>query len=623
MFFREELELKKIRVSDYIAQFLVKRGITKDFTVPGGGAMFLNHAFSHTEGMTPIYLHHEQACTLAAEGYYRASGKIPLVCVTTGPGGTNAITGVLGSWIDSLPMLVISGQVRYVLTPRGTGLPLRALGDQEYDIVRSIAPMTKYSVMVTDPLTIRYHLEKALTLAFSGRPGPVWLDIPLDVQSALVYEEDLIPYDHADDEVIPEVREEDLRTILEKCRASRRPIFNAGSAIRTAGQRELWLEVLRRLGIPAVTGWNSIDLIEDKDPLYIGRAGLMGDRAGNFAVQNSDFLLSVGSRLSIRQVGYNKDTWAREAYTVVVDIDEVELKKPTLHISLPIHADLTPFLQKFNELLKREGYTEEHPLHPSGSDWRKKTLHWKERYPVVQPSQLEEKTPANVYAFISKLGQALPEDALVVVGNGSACVVGSHAFPIKSHTRFLINSGSATMGYDLPAAVGAAFGTEKKKDIILITGDGSIQMNLQELQSIVHHKLPIHIFLINNGGYHSMRQTQKSAFAGDSLSGTGIDSGDISFPEMERISYAYRIPYRKAESNGELDRVIEESLSSEAPSMTEIFVDIRQNFEPKSATRRTESGQILSPPLEDLAPFLPREELRENMLISLLPEEEG
>lgn len=614
----------KIKVSNYIAQFLVDHGISHVFTVTGGGAMHLNDGLGHQEGLTCIYNHHEQACAIAAESYARIHNKIAAVCVTTGPGGTNAITGVVGGYLDSIPMLILSGQVRYDTTARSTGLAIRALGDQEFDIVKAVDCMTKYSEMVIDPLRIRYCLEKALYLANTGRPGPCWLDIPLNVQGAYIETEELIGFDPGElENCIPELEEEIIKKILEKVKQARRPVLYAGNGIRISGGFSSFERVAEKLNIPVVTGWNSIDAIYDEHPLYVGRGGIMGDRAGNFAVQNSDLVLAIGSRLSIRQVGYNYNTWAREAYVIAVDVDAEELKKPTLHVELPVHADAKDFLQKMDEQLPEGKWF-------LGEEWLSKCQEWKKKYPVVQKKHYEDKNHTNVYAFIKELSMRLKEEQITVVGNGSACVVGSHAYVMKKGQRFIINSAIASMGYDLPAAIGACVAEygdralrggkgEIKEDIILVTGDGSIQMNLQELQTIIHHQMPIKIFVINNNGYHSIRQTQKNFFK-EPLVGIGYDSGDLSFPSMEKLAYAYGYPYFSIDGNERLEEVLEKVLEEKGPLLCEVFVSTEQNFEPKSATKKLSDGTLVSAPLEDLAPFLPEEELREQMIISMVDE---
>lgn len=638
----------RMKVSNYISQKLVESGITQAFTVTGGGAMHLNDALGHQEGLDCLYNHHEQACAMAAECYARIHNRLAAVCVTTGPGGTNAITGVVGGWLDSIPMLILSGQVRYDTTARWSGVGIRAMGDQEFDITKAVDCMTKYSEMVIDPMRIRYCLEKAIYLALSGRPGPVWLDIPLNVQGAFVETEELegfspesyekgldgwngsssakIKEDEAGHgehrQVLPEpVTEETARFILEKVRNASRPVINAGNGIRIGNAHEVFLRVVDKLGIPVVTGWNSVDCMYDGHPLYTGRGGGMGDRAGNFAIQNSDLVLSLGSRLSIRQVGYNYNTWAREAYVIVNDIDCEELKKPSVHADLRVHAHVKELLDAMERLLDTEYKADkDSPLFSggqglSGMSWKETCRRWKETYPVVLPKHYDhgDGEEANVYAFIKELSSRLHENQITVVGNGSACVVGGHGYVIKKGQRFISNSAIASMGYDLPAAIGA-YMADQDQDIILVTGDGSIQMNLQELQTIIHHRMAIKIFLINNGGYHSIRQTQKNFF-GEPLVGIGEDSRDLSFPDMEKLSAAYGYPYVSIHHNSQLKEGIEKALSITGPAICEVFVSKDQNFEPKSAAKRLPDGTLVSPPLEDLSPFLPEEEMERNMII--------
>ncbi len=667
----------KIKISNYIAARLVEAGICQAFMVTGGGAMHLNDGLGHQEGLHCIYNHHEQASAMAAEAYARIHNRIAALCVTTGPGGTNAITGVVGGWLDSIPMLVLSGQVRYDTTARFSGVGIRAMGDQEFDICRSIECMTKYSEMVLDPLRIRYCLEKALYLARSGRPGPCWLDIPLNVQGAFVDTEDLIGFDQEDynaggdgwaggdkshrisqdiagqgelRQVLPaRVELSTAQEIIKKVRNARRPVINAGNGIRIAGAHEVFMEVAEKLGVPVITGWDSEDCMYDAHPLYVGRAGNMGDRPGNFAIQNSDLVLSIGSRLSIRQVGYNYKTWAREAYVIANDIDQEELKKPSVHVDMPVHADAGDLLEQLNRvldaLLAEEGSALPDSMSRPGKkqvfdggeglrsmNWSQTCAMWKERYPVVLPKHFEhgDQEPANVYAFIWEVSSRLREDQVTVVGNGSACVVGGHAYVIKKGQRFITNSAIAAMGYDLPAAIGAWAASRTNQfysnggdpsgdDLILVTGDGSLQMNLQELQTIIHHRMNIKIFVINNGGYHSIRQTQKNFF-GEPLVGVGVDSGDLSFPSLEKLAAAYGYPYRSAAHNSGLARAVEDTLGMEGPVICEVFVSTDQNFEPKSSAKRLSDGTMVSPPLEDLSPFLPEQEMDENMIIARIKE---
>lgn len=643
----------KIKLSKYIAKKLVELGICHGFSVTGGGAMHLNNALGHEAGLTITYNHHEQACAMAAEAYARINNQMAVLCVTTGPGGTNAITGVLGAWLDSIPMFVLSGQVRYDWTARSSKVGIRAMGDQEFDICRSIECMCKYSEMVIEPKRIRYLVEKCAYLATHGRPGPVWLDIPLDVQAEFIEEDELIGFDianyeaggdgwekaspykiEADDKTklnlgnVPKPISNDvLEEIIDKIRKAKRPVFNAGNGIRIGDAHKEFMELIELLNIPVVVGWNSEDCLEVEHPLYAGRPGNFGDRPGNFTVQNSDLVFSVGSRLSLRQVGFNHKGWAREAFTIINDIDIEELKKPTLHVDIPVHADCKVFMQQLIDVLKKQ----KTPVFEGGKglremSWNETVKYWLKRYPVCKEEFLEndDSKKANVYAFINEIGNRAKKDQITVVGNGSACVVGGHSYIIKKGQRFISNSAVASMGYDLPAAIGAYLanldGKKFEKELILITGDGSIQMNLQELQTIVHHKMDIKIFLINNEGYHSIRQTQSKFFSEEPMVGIGPDSGDLSFPDMGKLSAAYGISYISAKTNSELSEAVAKTFEMDGPVICEAFVTKEQNFEPKSSGKQLPDGRMVSPPLEDLVPFLSDEEMEENMIVPRMPD---
>lgn len=611
----------KQRLADYVADFLVIHGVTDCFSVVGGGAMHLNDALGHKEGLRVTYNHHEQACAIAAEAYARLDNRIAAVCVTTGPGGTNALTGVVGGWLDSIPMFIISGQVRYDTTARYalqfTETPLRSMGDQEYDIVKSVEPMTKYAVMLEEPGKIRYVLEKGWHLATTGRPGPVWIDIPVNYQGEYIETDSLESYNPLENDSMlpPSIDYETIQLILEKIKKAERPVFHAGYGIRLSKGYDVFREVAEKLNIPIVTYWNAVDLIEDEHPLYCGRAGNMGDRPGNWAIQNADLILAVGTRISIRQVGYNWSTWARAAEVIMVDIDKAEMKKPTLHIEMPVWADARDFLTKLNDAIKE-------PISIK-KEWLEACQGWKREYPVVLPRHWEENGySANVYAFVRYLSSRLPENSLTAVSNGACCVVGNQAYMIQRGSRMANNSAIASMGYGLPAAIGTCIGGGRKTTICL-EGDGSIMMNLQELQTILTNDLPVKIFLINNNGYHSIRITQTNLFGNHTKVGIGPESGDITFPKFEKIAKAFGYPYYSAHSNGEMKYIVDEVLAIGGPVFCEIFTDINQVWEPKSSTKRLDDGTLVSPPLEDLAPFLPREELKKIMYIPMIEDEKG
>lgn len=607
----------KKRLADYVADFLVEHGVTDCFSVVGGGAMHLNDALGHKDGLKVTYNHHEQACAIAAEAYARLDNRIAAVCVTTGPGGTNALTGVVGGWLDSIPMFIISGQVRYDTTARYalkfTGEPLRAMGDQEYDIVKSVEPMTKYATMIEDPKQIRYALEKGWHLATTGRPGPVWIDIPVNYQGGYIETDELEGYDSTEDDekLPPPVDDATIEKVLEKIKNAKRPVFHAGYGIRLSKGYDVFRSVAEKLNIPIVTYWNAIDLIEDENPLYCGRAGNMGDRAGNWAIQNADLILAVGTRISIRQVGYNWQTWARTAEVIMVDIDKAEMKKPTIHVDMPIWADAKDFLTKLDKMASAPVFV--------GNFWNETCSAWKKKYPVVLPHHLEENgETANVYAFVRYLSSKLPENSLTAVSNGACCVVGSQAYVIQKGSRVANNSAVASMGYGLPAAIGTCIGG-KRKTTICLEGDGSIMMNLQELQTVITNKLPVKIFLINNNGYHSIRITQTNLF-NKNFVGIGEESNDLSFPEFRKIAEAFGYRYLSADSNAEMRIAVDKALEIDGAVFCEIFTDTKQVWEPKSSTKRLSDGTLVSPPLEDLAPFLPREELKKNMFIPLIDE---
>lgn len=593
----------KMKVAEYMADFFVKNGVEHCFMVTGGGAMHLDDAFTHKEGMKCIFNHHEQACSIAAEGYMRYSGKLPLVCVTSGPGGTNAITGVLGAWLDSIPMFVVSGQVKRITTIHATEAKVRQIGDQEFNITDCVSSMTKYAKFIDKENEIAYHLEKALYLCKNGRGGPVWLDVPLDVQAALIDTDDLIHFDVTKEDTESVFYDENnTAKIIEKIKSAKRPVILAGTGIRLGNAREEFIEAVNKLNIPVVTAWNAHDVIWDEHPLYVGRPGTIGTRGGNFVVQNCDLLISLGCRLNIRQISYNYDDFAKDAYKIIVDIDGEELKKHTIHPDLPIHADVKDVLKS----LINSGFENHNEDHEKWLAWCKKT---NAKYPAALPEYYQQQSPVNPYVFMKELFGILDENETVVTGNGSACVISFQAAEIKKGTRLFTNSGSATMGYGVPSALGISF-AKKGERVICLDGDGSIQMNLQELQTIVYNHANIKIFVINNDGYHSMRQTQSNLFKG-ALAGVNKENG-VSFPDMEKIAYAYDIPYFRI---GCVDSIVEtatKAINTEGPVICEVMVDKAQFFAPKLGSKVLPDGKIVSPAIDDLSPFLSREEYLEN-----------
>jgi len=595
------------RVADYIFDYLAKAGAKHVFVVTGGGAMFLNDGLAQCSKLKYVCCHHEQACAMAAEAYARVSGNLGIVSVTTGPGGINSLNGVFGAYVDSIPMLVISGQVKRETCMGAYDLPkLRQLGDQEVDIIRMVRGITKYAVLVQDPNTIRYHLERAVHLATHGRPGPCWLDIPVDVQSALVEVDRLKRYDPKEDEI--KVDRWDLakhcqNTIALLTRAER-PVILAGTGVRLAGAIDLFETVTQKLGIPITTAWTAVDLVASDNPLFCGRPCSIGDRAGNFVVQNADVLLVLGSRLNVRQVSYNWKDFARNAYKVQVDIDPAELNKPTVKPQMAVPFDLKVFLEELNRQIGSAGIKP--TQHANWLAWCRKRV---ARYPVVTDKH-RAGPKINPYHFLDVLIRKLTPDDIIACGDGTACVVPFQVAFIKKGMRLFCNSGDASMGYDLPASIGAAFAGGGRR-VICLAGDGSAHFNIQELQTILHHRLPIKIFVLNNNGYLSMRMTQGGFFKGNFI-GEGPRSG-LTLPDYAKVAKAYGLPSIRIES-GDFAAQIDQFLALDGPALCEVVLDPDQGFEPRLSSKQLPDGRIVTAPYEDMAPFLSREELAENMI---------
>ena len=596
-----------MKLSDYIISQLADWGVTEIFLVTGGGAMHLNDSIGRESRIRYTCSHHEQASSMAAECYARVSGKVGVLNVTTGPGGINAINGVFGAWTDSVPMLIVSGQVKRETSMACQNVPgLRQLGDQEVDIVRMVKGITKNAVLVDDPFQVRYHLERAYHLARSGRPGPCWLDIPTDVQSSNIDPASLKSYDPAEDDITWDM--EEIRRLcsetLDRLRKATRPVIMAGTGIRAAGALDIFERVIRKLHVPVTTAWTH-DLIASDDELFCGRPGTIGERPGNFTVQNSDVLLVLGSRLNIRQVSYNWQSFARDAFKIQVDVDVAELKKPTVRPDLPVHCDLQVFLSELERQLDQgwEGRAE----HTQWLEWAKSRG---SRYPVVREKQRVAKSPLNPYHFMELLFEGLRADDVVVCGDAAACITPYQVAKLQKGQRLISNSGCASMGYDLPASVGAAIARDGKR-VICLAGDGSVHLNIQELQTLAHHKLPVKLIVLNNGGYLSMRQTQSNFFG--RLIGAGPSSG-VSFPDYTRVANAYGIPAVRIDHVDCLQQLWT-LLDAPGPSLCEIVVDPAQEFEPRLKSRQLPDGTIVSPALEDMYPFLEPDELASNLLV--------
>ena len=589
----------KIKAAKYIAQFLTGHGIRDCFMVTGGGAMHLDDAIGHQKEIRCIFNHHEQACAIAAEGYTRMTGRLAAVCVTSGPGGTNAITGVIGGWLDSIPMFILSGQVKRETTIWAVSdLNLRQLGDQEFNIIDSVRNMTKYAVMVTNPQEIAYHLEKALFLATDGRGGPVWLDIPLDVQGAMIETDELIHFNSSQEAFwkTPEIKQSVIDILLQKIKEARAPLVLAGTGINVGHAREKLLAFLEQYRIPVVTAWNANDTVAYNHPCYVGMPGTVGIRSGNFAVQNCDLLISLGCRMNIRMIGYTHHDFAKNAFKAIVDIDPRELIKPTIEPDLPIHADVGQFLDRMLE----QDYQPQ-PKHEEWLRWCKGLLH---QFPAVK-KEYHQSRMLNPYVFIDKLFAHLNETDRIICGNGGACVITFQAAKIKQGQRMFTNSGCAAMGYGFPAALGVAV-SDNSRRTICIDGDGSIMMNIQELATVAHNQLNLKLFILNNNGYLSIRQTQRNLFQPPFI---GIDKeSGVGFPDFEKLADAFGIRYYRIETEDGADTGFDTVINEEGPCVCEVVVDPEQNFEPKSSSKVLPDGRIVSPSLDDMAPFLSREE---------------
>ena len=589
-----------IKLSDFIARHLKEKyNISHVFLVSGGGAMHLNDSFG--KYIPYSIAHNEQALSMMAEGYARVDQNLAVVNVTTGPGGLNCLNGVFGQWTDSVPVLYISGQVKYTTTLASCkDIPLRQLGDQEVDIISVVTPLTKYAVMITDPLSVKYHLDKAIYEATNNRFGPVWLDIPLDVQGAMIEETELQEFTPP----IPTNYECDIKKVIEKLTVAKRPLIIAGHGIRLSKQEENFKKLLKKLNIPVVTTLNGCDIIEEDHPNYVARIGTVAQRSGNFALQNADCILCLGTRNNIRQISYNYENFAKNAYKIIVDIDVAELNKPTVSPDLKIHADLATFIP----LLEKES-----PLIHT-KEWITWCLINKEKYhPKIYPDFQQTTDKINPYFFAQCLANQAKAKSVIVAANGTAFYSLFPAAAAQKNQRWIWNSGDASMGYALPASIGAAF-QSSVRSIICLEGDGSIMMNIQELQTIKHYNLPIKVFVFNNNGYISIIQTQDSFFDGRKVGST--EQSGVTTPDFCVLAEAFGLPSVKITSPKNLEAQVQAVLDKEGPVFCEVIINDNYVFSPKLAALKQADGTIISSSLENLSPFLDPQELADIMKIS-------
>jgi len=598
--------MSKIKLSDYIAKRLKEHGVEHFFMVSGGGAMHLNDSLGHAIPYTAN--HHEQACAIAAEGYARVNQKLGVVNITTGPGGLNCLNGVFGQWTDSVPVLYISGQVkRRTMLTSFPEIPMRQLGDQEVDIISVVKPLTKYAVTVEEPNEIKYHIDRAIYEATTGRFGPVWINVPIDVQASIIEEDNLKEFDPKSCRTELVSASDNFKVskqIIEKLKQFKRPLIIAGHGIRLSNQIENFKKLVEVLKIPVVTTFNGMDVLDSDSPYYIGRIGTIGQRAGNFALQNADLVLCLGTRNNIRQVSYNWENFAKNAYKIVVDIDKAELDKPLVIPDMKICADLTEFIPQLichSELVSESDY----------SNWLKFCQNLKEKYCFENHPESEQKENIiNPYYLTYTLTKCMNENDIFVMTNGSACVCPFQNAIVKKGQRFILNSGNASMGFGLPAAVGACYQAEGR-NVVCLEGDGSIMMNIQELQTIVFNKLPVKLFVINNSGYSSIRQTQRNFFDGR-MTGSGIDSG-VSVPDFVKIGQAFGLKTKRIENPAAMEDEIKEVLLTEGAVLCEVMTEKEYAFLPKLSSKKLPDGTMVSPTLEDMFPFLNRDEYEENM----------
>ena len=598
----------KKRVADVIVDVLAENGIDICFSVVGGGAMHLNNAFLLAKDrIRTIYNHHEQACAMAAEGYARLTGNVAAVCVTSGPGGTNTINGVQGAWVDSLPMVVVAGYPRYETTAASTGLDIRTRGVQENDIISQVRPITKYAKLLLDPLAVRAELQTAICLARTGRRGPVWLSVPLDIQNTMVEEGELYPAEGPTP--LPSPSEEQIREMERLLREAKRPCILTGSGIRTGNSIALYRKFAGRVQIPVVGGAQQADINCNGDERFYGMSGSIGPRCGNFILQSADVILVLGNSMGTNQTGFNVEGFAPNAKIIMVDAQADEAKKPGLRIHMLIHSDLGLFFEKCLRM-GVEARAEAGWFAHCDKVYRRFSRH-EALFDMEKQGELTPDRRIPVLLFWKRFLDRAPEDTVIALGN-SSCVHGVLQFGIeKPGQRVLVNYNCGSMGHDLPQSIGAAVGA--KRSVYCVAGDGSIMMNLQELQTIVFRKLPIKIILFNNHGYGAIRNTCRNFFDGANA-GCDPESG-VGFPDFEKVAAAFGLPFHRSGCIGELDSGLDWLEAQEGPCLLEICQKIGEVDSPKVASRLDpETGKFVTPPVHDMSPFLPKEEIEQYLL---------
>ncbi len=601
-----------IKLSDYVIRFIADAGVKHIFMLAGGGAMHLVDSVGRCEDIDYICNLHEQACAIAADAYAQYTNNLGVALVTTGPGGTNTITGVAGAWCDSTPCLFVSGQVKRADLIGNRGV--RQMGFQEIDIIKIVSPITKYAVTITDPETIKYHLEKAVYLAKTGRPGPVWLDIPLDVQAVSIDESMLKGFNNtaglekaSNNESLKQL----VYSAIQFINQADRPVILVGNGVRLANAIDDFLKAAELLQIPVLTTWKAMDFMPEEHPLFAGRPGASGQRGANFTQQNSDCILVLGARLDLGQTAYNHRNFAKAAKKIIVDIDEAEIKKLNLFVDLPVCNDVAYFLK---ELLAQKDTI----MHIDRSSWLTRCEQWKKKYPVVLPEYWDEKMGVNNYVLIDVLSDEMQEGDLLIPGSSGACSeITMQAFRAKKGLRIFNSQGLGSMGFGIPASIGGCIASNRKKTIC-IDGDGGFQMNIQELETVSRLNLPIKFFVLNNKGYASIRSTQQAYYEGRYV-GSEASSG-LTLPDTSKIAMAYNLPFVRITSHADIRQKVKEILETPGPVVCEVEITQNQFTAPRISSSKREDGTMESMPMEDLWPFLDRKEFEANMIVSLFEE---
>jgi acetolactate synthase-1/2/3 large subunit len=590
-----------IKLSDYVMKYIAQLGVGEVFMLPGGGCMHLVDSLGRNKNLKFIVNLHEQACAIAADAYSQYTNNLGVALVTTGPGGTNAITGVAASWIDSIPVLVISGQVKKADLSIGKGV--RQIGPQEVNIISLAKPITKYAAMVVEPEKIRFHLEQAVYLARHGRPGPVWLDIPLDVQGALVDENKLKGFRPPRKIVNKIGLNKKINRLIRLINAARRPVILAGNGIRLAGAVEKFRGVAAKIKIPVLTTWKAADLLAQDDGLFVGRPGSVGQRGANFVQQNADLIITIGARLDVSQVAYNYENFASQAKKVIVDVDRSEIKKIPGKVDLAFNLDAGLFLDLLESRLGQ--------IKVNAGKWLKKCQEWKDKYPVVLLDYYQQKEYVNTYVLVDMLSKFLTKNDLLVPGSSGSCSeITLQSFKVKLGQRIINSPGLGSMGFGIPASIGACIASGNKRTICLV-GDGGLQHNLQELELLKRYQLPVKVFVLNNNAYASIRATQDKFFKGN-LVATDPSSG-LTLPDTLKVAEAYGLRTARLVNQQNLEDNLRSVLDCSGPIICEVMVDPDLLTQPKVSSEVQPDGRIVSKPMEDLWPFLDRQEFKANM----------